>query len=321
MDHRGSDDAVDVVTIGETMGAFVRTDDSGGYRLTPIGAESNVAVGVANLGHRSRWISRLGNDEVGRSIAERIGRHGVDVCVEWDADHVTGVCLKEVGEDRTTVRYYRSQSAARRIHFGQLDSVSPARWVHLTGITPALSPEAAAVVGAVVGDGATYAGGVSFDVNYRPALWPDAATAAETLLPIARRAAVVFIGFDEVELLLGPVVEDELADLLLVDDDQELVLKRGAGPASVITRAGTVTEFADVVTVIDPTGAGDAFAAGYLAGKCRGWDAALCLRLGHLSAARVLGVSDDVALPLAGTERGHLMREAEDRVNALGEHV
>ncbi|NJC67475.1 sugar kinase [Planosporangium flavigriseum] len=298
VEHAGgsdSRDVFDVVAIGETMAAFVQDGAAADrYRVTAIGAESNVAVGVAQLGCRARWVSRLGEDELGRYVHDSIASHGVDVRVEWDSSRPTGVSVKEVRPGRTRVRYYRSQSAARQLNRAQVASFGTARWLHVTGITPALSSEAADVITMLVERRAGHTGKVSFDVNYRPVLWPDVATASRVLIPLARQADVVFIGYDEAESLLGSCDEAEIARHLLTRDDQELVIKRGEGAASVVTTAGSVSEPAIPTTIVDLTGAGDAFAAGYLTGACWGWDASQRLRLGHFLASRVVGVPRDL---------------------------
>ncbi len=295
-------DLLDAVSIGETMVAFVSRDDSPRYLALPAGAESNVAVGMARLGCRTRWVSRLGDDPLGRLVEESIAAGGVDVAAVRDGARPTGVMTKHVTGSVTAAQYYRSESAARALSVEDLGRLGPARWIHVTGITSALSASAAQLVTAVVQRRSGHDGRVAFDVNYRPALWPDAATASGVLLALARRADVVFIGDDEAATLFGTSESGALAGLLLVGDDQELVLKRGADRASVITRGGEVSEPALPAAVVDATGAGDAFAAGYLAGSCFGWPPRARLRLGHLMGSRVVGVLDDMVPPFSSVE-------------------
>ncbi|MGY1641984.1 sugar kinase [Geodermatophilus sp. SYSU D00703] len=303
----GAADRFDLVSLGETMAAFIRNGEDGRYRLAAIGAESNVAVGMAQLGCRTRWISRLGADELGRHVAAAVSGHGVDLQVEWDETRVTGVAVKEVTPGGTTVRYYRSQSAARALTAAHVQGAGPTRWVHVTGVTPALSDSCAALAEEVVDRRTHRAGRVSFDVNYRPALWSGAAEAARVLVALARRADTVFIGDDEARSLLGTCDEDEVRRRLLTRDDQEVVLKRGAGPASLLTGDAVVTEPARPASVVDVTGAGDAFAAGYLAASCWGWAPRERLRLGHWLATRVIAVDGDLAPTLTRSERDRLL--------------
>jgi 2-dehydro-3-deoxygluconokinase len=136
---------------------------------------------------------------------------------------------------------------------------------------------------------------VSFDVNYRPKLWPPAA-AATALLPLAQAADIVFVGLDEA-LTLWPI--SGVADLrelmpavpLLVIKDAE----RGA-----VSFEGTgepVTVPAPAVEVVEPVGAGDAFAAGFLSALLHGKDPVTRLRTGHLLAAAALRSVGDLAEP------------------------
>jgi 2-dehydro-3-deoxygluconokinase len=301
-DIRQNDDVLDAITIGETLAAFVRDDAADRYLVAAVGAESNVAVGMAQLGCRTRWISRLGDDQLGHFIDDCVAGYGVDTQVEWDPEWPTAIMVKEIGPERTRVRYYRSQSAARCLDESHAFDLGTARWIHLTGITPALSPTAAELVSVIVARRTPHPGRVSFDVNYRPALWPDSESASRVLVPLARQADVVFIGDDEANALLGTADPHDIAVQLLVRDDQEVVIKRGAGPASVVDMAGHVSEPALQADVVDLVGAGDAFAAGYLAGACWQWEARARLRLGHRFAARVLGVRGDLGPNLSSDE-------------------
>lgn len=308
-----ANDVYELVTVGETMVVFSGRAGSARYVASPAGAESNVAAGLALLGHSARWVSRLGDDHLGRFVADEIARRGVTVEVEWDDRRPTGVMTKLIQEGATERRYYRSDSAARMLSPADLLRLRPARRAHVTGITAAISPSAAELVRGVTGRALGDDVCVSFDVNLRAVLWPDLATASAELVPLARAADVVFIGDDESLALLDTDDVAAVAAELLRRDDQELVFKRGGAPATLVVRGRHVTVPALPVDVVDPTGAGDAFAAGYLAGRCRGWPDEACLRLGHLLAGRVLLVTDDVAPPFAPAELAALSPESLER--------
>ena len=289
----GASAPFDVITVGETMAAFLVDGDSNLSARTAVGAESNVAAGMAQLGCRSRWISRVGDDALGRLVHDAVACHGVDVRVTWDAVHHTGLLVKELRPTGTRVRYYRNESAARHLCTSDVHDAGSARWMHVTGITPALSSSAADMVEAIVDRRTRHTGRVSFDANYRPSLWPDAAAAAKVIVSLARRADLVFIGYDEADALLGTTDTQGVANELLTRSDQEVVLKRGDGPATAVTSSQEMSEPPLRTTVVDVTGAGDAFAAGYLTAHCWGWEVRDRLRLGHFLAARAVGdVSD-----------------------------
>jgi 2-dehydro-3-deoxygluconokinase len=324
----GVGDAFDAVTVGETMAAFFAdpaADDGNPraavYRVAPVGAESNVAIGMSQLGCRTRWVSRLGKDELGRLIDDFVVGYGVDTRIDWDDDRPTGICVKEVrqgnelteaAEGRTRMRYYRSRSAASRLGIDQLGELGQARFVHVTGITLALSDAAALLVRAILEGSRADLQRVSFDVNYRPALWPDPTAAAETLLALAPKADVIFIGDDEAEALLGCSDEGALRERLVSRPDQELVIKRGGAVATVVTAAESVSEPGRRVPVVELRGAGDAFAAGYLAATCRGWSLSGRLQLGHFLASRVVGEMGDIG-PVIDASLLKSFAEAEPR--------
>lgn len=286
---------LDVVTIGETMASFIPLGADNCYVLRPIGAESNVAVGVAALGLRARWVSRLGDDGLGRSVACSLAEHGVDVCADRSPDRPTGVLVKDFVAARTHVRYYRDRSAASTLGPDDAQRVGPTRWLHVTGITPALSRSCAQLIRDLVDEPPIGLERVSFDVNYRPVLWQSAGHAADVLLSLARQADLIFIGDDEARALLGTEDESVIRRELLIRDGQQIVCKRGPAAATVLSVDGDVTEPALVVDLIDLTGAGDAFAAGFLAGTCWGWAPDRSLRLAHACAARVVAVTEDLA--------------------------
>lgn len=300
------DSQLDVITIGETMVAFVSRDGSTQYQAVAAGAESNVAIGLARLGLSTRWVSRLGDDRLGSFIESTVTGAGVDAAVVRDAEAPTGVMVKHVSPTGSTGRYYRRGSAASRLSAADLDRAGSARWMHVTGITPALSPTAAALVEAVLDRTTGHAGGVSFDVNYRPALWSGPDAAAAVLRPLARQADVVFVGDDEAEALFGTTDFGELAGILLDDPQRQLVLKHGAAGAEVMS-AGSLARVPGLsVDAVDETGAGDAFAAGYLAANLAAWDPEDRLRLGHVMGSRVVQVIEDVPPPFADEERAGL---------------
>ncbi|WP_226920709.1 sugar kinase [Georgenia subflava] len=288
-----------MLCIGETM-AMVTSTDAGPlvtaetFSVSPGGAESNLAQHLAELGVRTAWVSALGADPLGDRLLAAIAASGVDTrWVSRDPDANTGVYVKDPGRK---VYYYRKGSAASRLSPEHVAGwpMASARWVHVSGITPALSPTCRALLPAVV-DAARAAGaGVSLDVNYRPALW-STAEAAATIQPLADRADVVLVGRDEAEVLWGTPTAEEIAALfpgagrvVVKDGDVEAVEVDRTSATEVITRVP-----ARRVDVVESVGAGDAFGGGYLAALLRGDGAEDRLALGHSLAAWVLGSPND----------------------------
>ena len=300
--------AADVVCVGETM-AVLSPPDSRPFDEQPTlamaigGAESNVACGLAGLGHRVAWLSRLGDDPFARRILAELTARGVDVTgVETDPARPTGVYFKDPAPEGTRTHYYRSGSAATLMgpELTRLPVLRRARIVHLSGVAAALSESCAGLLEAILVDRALSreadkAGGpiVSFDVNHRPALWRSGtADAAKNLLTLARAADIVFVGRDEAEALWGTARPDDVAQLL---GPAPLVVVKDAEHGATSYADGTRTFVPALPTqVVEPVGAGDAFAAGYLSAVLENRDERSRLRLGHLAASAALRTRDDV---------------------------
>ncbi|PWV45716.1 sugar kinase [Nocardiopsis sp. L17-MgMaSL7] len=288
---------IDAVCVGETMAVLTSPEAlAEGARLTvgTGGAESNVAMALARLGHRSAWVSRVGADPFGRMVTDSVARCGVDVRgVEVDPVLPTGLYVKDTAPGGAGVLYYRRGSAASTMSVVDAEKVwsRGPRLVHLSGITSALSPRAAALVRELLdrrsGNGALR----SFDVNHRPALW-EAREAGPVLLDLARRADVVFVGRDEAERLWGtPAAEDVRA---ILPEVPTLVVKDAEHGATSFDGADTVFVPAPPVDVVEEVGAGDAFAAGFLSGLLDDLAPDRRLSLGHAAAGEVLRSRGDV---------------------------
>lgn len=284
--------APELLTIGETMATLIPTVDNPAlFQLSIAGAESNVAIGAATLGIRTAWISRVGTDHLGAHVVESIGSRDVDVTrVEWDRDHRTGLMLKYASTPESRVYYYRADSAASRLSARQIIHTPAPRIVHTSGITSALSDSAMALTRVILG-GHFQTAMTSFDVNYRSVLWRSAADAAHTLRELASQADIVFVGRDEAERLWGSSHADDVRALLPAVS--HLIVKDAEFEAVEFTDTGVTRAPSPHVDVVEPVGAGDAFAAGWIAALLRGESAEVRLRLGHACAAQVLATRLD----------------------------
>nr|WP_082398840.1 MULTISPECIES: sugar kinase [unclassified Pseudonocardia] len=296
-----------VVTLGETMALLTPGDRlvAGSALGVGIGgAESNVAIGLARLGHDVTWISRVGDDDLGTAVVREIRAEGVRVLAERDPDAPTGIMLKEMRDGRPRrVRYYRSASAAARWTPEDLDPVAAeieaARVLHLTGITPALGSGPLAVVRRAVAVARAAGTEVVLDVNHRRALWTDE-RARTVLTGLLSGVDVVLAGTDEAALLLDrPAGDDD------PDRGAELaVALTGLGPATAVVKLGELGAVAagpdgpvhvptGPVDVVDAVGAGDAFVAGFLAERLAGAPLREQLALGNACGGAVCRVRGD----------------------------
>ncbi len=320
----GAMEVVDVVALGESMVTFVPTGpgrlaDVGHFARGIGGAESNVVCALAAAGHTARWVSRVGADAFGDHLVTAVGAHGVDVAsVRRDPARPTGVYFR-TADDRSTaaheVAYYRAGSAASAMTVDSVDltAARAGRILHLSGITAALSQGCADLLRELLRPGPDRPL-ISFDVNHRPGLWRDG-DAGRVLLELARAADLVFVGEDEAAQAWGVRPGDPGAIRDLLPEPETLVVKDGGRGARVFgpDRAAAVFAPALAVDVVSTTGAGDAFAAGFLSATLRGLGAHERLRHGHLTAAAALTTPGDTAVP---PTRGHA-----DRLAALDDHA
>lgn len=292
----GGHSPTDAVCVGETMVLLVPDppvppDQAEMFRRDIGGAESNVAIHLARSGRRACWRSALGDDAFGRFVHRRISAEGVDCDVRIDDSRPTGLYVKELGDERTTVQYYRQGSAAAAMGAADTASVWARRpsIVHTTGITATLSESGTELVTELL-TGAPAGTLRTFDVNFRQALHDD--RSAELLLRLARQADVVFCGLDEAQALWDVTTIDQLRFLLA--GPELLLIKRGAEGVSAV-RDGTLWhQPAPAVDVVEPVGAGDAFAAGVIDQLLAGADIEACLQRGTRLAGTVLQAHGDL---------------------------
>jgi 2-dehydro-3-deoxygluconokinase len=292
----------EVATIGETMVVFC-PEQSGPLRHVDrfvkriAGSESNVAIGLSRLGHSAGWISRLGRDELGEYVLREIRAEGIDVsCVVRVDQAQTGLMVKEIHEGRETrVYYYRRDSAASRMSPADLNQeyLAQCRFIHLSGVTPALSESCREMVNAAVTLAKAYGVKVSFDPNIRLRLW-SVEEARETLLSLIPSVDVLFPGLEEGKILTGESDPDRIVDSFLSLGAKIVALKCGEN-GCLVADAHTrqwVAPF-KVRRVVDPIGAGDAFAAGFLAGLLEGRSLEECGRMANAMGALAVITSGD----------------------------
>ncbi|MFB6392407.1 sugar kinase [Polymorphospora lycopeni] len=296
---------VDVLTVGEALVSLRSSAPlnlGGSLTMHLAGAESNVAIGLARLGHRAAWVGRVSDDELGEFVLRQLRAEGVDTYgVRRDPDRPAGLMfLERRTADLTRVIYQRAGSAGSALGVDDLRGPLAAgpRLVHLSGVTPALSDSAREAVTWVAREAAAVGTPVCLDVNHRARLWSrEAARAA--LVPLAGYASIVVASADELDLVAEPGADEGTAVAGLLRRGVHTVLvKLGADGARAYTRDGVTPVAAVPVTAVDTVGAGDAFTAGYLSGHLDGLD--LTGRLGRavaLGAFAVVASGDWEGLP------------------------
>jgi 2-dehydro-3-deoxygluconokinase len=293
-----------VVTLGEALVALVADEgrplfDPGSFTPFVAGAEANLAMGLARLGRSVSFIGRVGADGLGHLVRNRLRGEGIDVTwLRDDPEAPTGALARDRRAlPPAEVVYLRRGSAASRLSPADVeaagDVIASARWLHITGITPALSESCRAAVWSALDFARAGSVKVSLDVNLRRRLWSER-EARSVLEDIAERCDLVVAGEDEAVLLCGSADPAVLAGSF----GGEAVIKLGARGAAA-WRAGEVAEDPGLsVAPVDVVGAGDAFTAGYLDALLDGAGLAESLRRANACGAiAVAAVGDASGLP------------------------
>ncbi|MFG1922377.1 sugar kinase [Cryptosporangium sp. NPDC048952] len=296
-----------IVCIGEAMAVLTPADDvplahAAAFVRTVGGAELNVALTLAGLSVPTTWLSRLGDDGFGEHITDVARGAGVDVAaVERDPVRTTGLYVKAPGtasdgSRRSAMLYYRDNSAASALSPAYLQrpavrtALGDAERVHISGITAGLSDDTAAFCDVLP----SLCRHLTVDLNYRPALWHDRDDAP--LRRLLAAADEVLLGADEAVQVFGTAEPAALRKEL--PNAQRILLKQEQHGVLVLDEDVLHVPALDV-DVVEPVGAGDAFAAGYLAGRWYDLDVRSAVVLGHRCAAAALVVREDrpVTLP------------------------
>jgi ribokinase len=253
------------------------------HRRFPGGSAANVATGLARLGHRVRFIGQIGDDEDGRFLMEAFKKTGVSTQgIVTLAGYTTPACLVVVEEsgDHLIIVLPRD-SDVHRLHKPDLSGVTEARAIHIGPSHTEVARRAA--------EQAREAG---VPVFYAPGGLAQAVGRAQ-LRPVIELADVLFVNRSEAAALTGRSMPEE-ATLALLEEGPVVVETGGAEGALLATGDG-LTQIPAIPTPDrrDTTGAGDAFAAGFIAARLRGldWEAAAhigsataTLKIRHLGA-------------------------------------
>jgi 2-dehydro-3-deoxygluconokinase len=296
---------LDVITYGEAMMLLV-ADRPGPLELAQsfhkrtAGAETNVAIGLARLGLKVGWASRLGTDSMGRYLLAAMQAEGIDCShVVCDASQKTGFQFKGQVNDGSDppVEYHRKGSAASHIGVADIDEnwLRSARHLHATGVFAAVSAStlpAAQKTMALMRDAGR---SVSFDPNLRPTLWASPEAMRAAINDLAARAQWVLPGLEEGRFLTGEDTPERVARWYRERGAQLVVVKLGREGAYYddhLNGFGLVPGF-PVAKVIDTVGAGDGFAVGVISALLEGLDVPQAVSRGAWIGARAVQVMGD----------------------------
>lgn len=318
----------DVLTFGETMmrltpPGFLRIEQTRVFDVWVGGAESNTAVGLARLGLKAAWLSRLPASPLGRYVSSRVRQHGVDVShVVWASDERLGIYFHEKAQPPRASRiiYDRQDSAMSRMQPSDLPDglfeAGVAKLLHVTGITLAISRTAMATVHEA-GRRAKAAGWLlSFDTNYRRTLW-SGAEAANACDDVMLMADIIFCPLNDFHAMYGDERPEQAIQFLAKKYPNALiVMTLGKDGAVARARGRNWRQSAILAGEVGRIGGGDAFAAGFLYAWLKHGDAALALKWAAAMSAHKYTIPgdlplvdyDEVAALIEGAAGGGLIR-------------
>ena len=301
--------ATEFVLAGEAMALFIAREEKPLEEVTQwesaiAGAELNVAIGLARLGHHASYLTALGDDVFGRVIRAFLKKNNIsDALASTNPDRQTGFMLKgKVSRGDPPIQYFRKGSAASALGVEETASCLDGReggFLHMTGIFPALSESALAASEALMRAAREKGMTVTFDPNLRPQLWKDPRTMAETLNRLAGYADVFLPGVKEGRILCGEETPDGIADYYLARGVKAVVVKTGAKGAFGATKDERFQEPTfRAEKIVDTVGAGDGFAAGVISAMAEGLPMRECVRRGNaIGTLQIMSVGDNTGLP------------------------
>lgn len=272
------------------------------------GDTSNAAIAAARQGARVGYVSALGEDAAGAAFRALWQREGVDARhVRTDAAAFTGIYFVTHDARGHHFTFYRTGSAAARMRPEDLpdDLCDGAAWLHVSGISMAISPSAADAVFRAIALARAAGCKVSFDTNLRLRLWP-AARAAATMHAAIGMSDLALPSFEDATALTG-LTEPEAILRFYLGLAPMVVLKLGAEGAIAATRERSWRIPGIAVAAKDATGAGDCFAGALLARLAAGDD--LPIAVGYANVAAALsteGYGAVAPIPTAAQVRARL---------------
>jgi len=265
------------------------------------GAEANVAVSLARLGHEAALLTVLPDNAIGQAAADQMRGMGVDLSRALRRAGRMGLYFLTPGATlRPSEVLYDRKGSAFADHADALDlgvALAGADWLHLSGVTPAVGAKAADAAVRAVKTAIEAGVRVSFDGNFRGKMWAEwGGDPGQVLRELMSGAELLFGDERDVGLALGlsfdrPDPWHRRADAAEAAFKAFPRLQRMAGTlrvehggrdcgiaAALHTRSGEVrTPQLELKGVVDRIGSGDALVAGLLHGVIQGWDDARSL--------------------------------------------
>jgi 2-dehydro-3-deoxygluconokinase len=281
------DKTLDVIALGEAMVEFNQQSGGTTYLAGFGGDTSNCVIAAARMGAKAGYLTQLGDDVFGDQLMALWHAEGVDTRgVARVAGGATGIYFVTHGEQGHRFSYRRAGSAASRMTPASLPAgpIESARWLHVSGISQAISTSACDTVFEAIARARAAGTKVSFDLNFRPALWL-APRALAMLRATLAQCDLFFPSVDEIEALTGLAAPDDIVRWSHEQGARAVALKLGAKGSRVSSGSGAEDVPPHRVQPVDATGAGDCFAGAMLARLAAGDALAQAARAANIAAA------------------------------------
>lgn len=310
---------IEVIAFGEPLFLFyaneiAKLEDVGTWTSALAGAETNVATGLSRLGHKTGFVTKLGDDSFGRFILKAMEAENIETKnIKFTSDRSTGLYLKgktDVGDP--DIEYFRKGSAASQMTLDDFDEeyFKQAKALHFTSIFASLSKSNLEFTFEVTKRMREMGKLVSFDPNIRIDLWENKDIMIQTVNKLVENTDIFIPGFTEAQMLSGLKSYEDIAKFYL-DKGVKIVVLTEAEGAYYATEdeAGFIPGYK--VEVLDTVGAGDAFTVGLISAILEGKsleEAVLCANATGGRQVTFAGDNDGLPTP---EELEQFMKETE----------
>lgn len=288
-----------IAILGECMVELQKADDQ--IKQSFGGDTLNTALYLSRLtqqhGITTSYVTGLGKDPFSKQMLASWQQEGINTdLVQISETKLPGIYAIETAPNgERSFYYWRNDSAAKywlrdRSVMSLAEELSQHQIIYLSGISLAILPEDCRkklleLLTLCRKDGVT----ITFDNNYRPALWESTQAARDMYASILCLTDIAFLTFDDEVMLYGDSTEQQAIERTQGFGVKEIVIKRGADECYVVTPDDFITVPAIKVSkVVDTTAAGDSFSAGYLAKRLMGGSTVDSAVSGHALAGTVI---------------------------------
>lgn len=239
------------------------TDSVGAISLAGAvcGSPMNVALGLARLGHHSRYITRLSSDLFGERIREYLAENNVDTSLSIDTDlHTTLAIVQKQSDGSADYAFYINNTADVSMTNEDIPQSLPddLRVLHFGSYSTAVDPTASTLMSLAKRQSASHV--ISYDPNLRPSIEPDTARWQEVFNVFGRTANLIKASDEDIETLLGKNSEERFVADCFSMGAQLVFITRGPNGASGFKPDGSSVHVPGAsVSVVDTVGAGDTF--------------------------------------------------------------